>query len=220
MIDMIKAENLKTNPSANDIEIDKIEAEMKVKLPKVYRELLKYSNGFSIGFGLLIYGTNDIIERNLTWEIEEYAKGYIAVGDDGSGNIFLMEQDFNSTNLYVVDSGYINPEEANLVTSDFIKWITDGCIIHVVQSTANQTSFDTCDIILVTYPNGGSKDLLTIKNIVGLEMTTNELLKGSKKLPFVLARNISYGKAIKLVEKLGALGKVLRIEECKTRDGF
>jgi hypothetical protein len=212
VIDMRKVDNLKRNPSASAIEIDKIEIEMKVTLPKVYREFLKYSNGFSIGNGLLIYGTHDIIGRNLTWEIEAYAKGYIAVGDDGGSNIFLMEQKFNSTNVYVVDASYINPEETNRLTSDFIQWINDGCVIYMAQNTS-RAKFDTCDIVLEILPDGGLKDLLTIKNIVGLDITANELLKGSKKLPFVLVKNFPYGKATKIIEKLGTLGKVLRIEE-------
>ncbi|HBF36164.1 MAG TPA: 1,3-beta-glucan synthase regulator [Firmicutes bacterium] len=212
MIDSTKIDSLKKNPSADDIEIDTIETEMGVKLPEVYKELLKYSNGLSINYGVLIYGTQDFIERNLTWEIAEYAKGYIAVGDDGGGNVFLMERDPNSANLYIVDSGYINPNGANLVTSDFIKWINNGCVICKTQNTVNQTNFDTGDIILVTFPEGGLKELITIKNTFGLEVSTNELVKGSKKLPLVLVRDFPYGKATKLIEKLGALGKVLRIE--------
>ena len=61
---------------------------MKVELPNVHKDLLKYTNGFSIGGGLIIYGTDDIIERNETWEVTEYVNGYVAIGDDGSGNVF------------------------------------------------------------------------------------------------------------------------------------
>ncbi|UNK30959.1 hypothetical protein MNO09_00130 (plasmid) [Bacillus sp. N5-665] len=49
---------------------------------------MKYTNGFSIGGGLIIYGTDDIIERNETWEVTEYANGYVAIDDDGSGKVF------------------------------------------------------------------------------------------------------------------------------------
>jgi hypothetical protein len=210
MIDLITNKVCNINFPANDIEIAKIETEMKVKLPKAYMELLKYSNGFSTNNGLLIYGTHDIIERNLTWEIKEYAKGYIAVGDDGRGKVFLMKQAFNSTDLYIVDSGYMNPIEASLVTPDFLKWINGGCVINDSPNNADPIC-ETCSIILMTLPAGGSKDLLTIKNTFGLELTANELLKGSKKLPFVLVSNFPYGKAKKMVEKLGDLGDSLKI---------
>ena len=82
MIDLTKIPNVIKNTSASDIEIQEVEDLMKVKLPNVYRNLLGYSNGFSIGGGLVIYGTEDIVERNQNWEVDEYASGYISIGDE------------------------------------------------------------------------------------------------------------------------------------------
>lgn len=93
MIDLSKVSDLIINTAASDIKIQEIESLMNGKLPNVYKDLLRYINGFSIGGGLVIYGTDDIVERNKTWEINEYASGYISIGDDGGGNIFLMFQD-------------------------------------------------------------------------------------------------------------------------------
>jgi hypothetical protein len=53
-----------------------------------------------------------------------------------------------------------------------------------------------------------------------LDITANELLKGSKKLPFILVRNFPYGKATKIIGKLGTLGKVLRIDGCKKAEAM
>ncbi|TKI89099.1 SMI1/KNR4 family protein, partial [Bacillus cereus] len=86
MINLSNVSGLIKNKPANDIEIQEIEDVMKVELTNVHKDLLKYTNGFSIGGGLIIYGTDDIIERNETWEVTEYANGYVAIGDDGSGN--------------------------------------------------------------------------------------------------------------------------------------
>ncbi len=81
MINLSNVSGLIKNKPANDIEIQEIEDVMKVKLSNVHKDLLKYTNGFSIGGGLIIYGTDDIIERNETWEVVEYANGYVAIGD-------------------------------------------------------------------------------------------------------------------------------------------
>ncbi|SCC68746.1 Uncharacterized protein BC10311_06171 [Bacillus wiedmannii] len=88
MINLSRVSGLIKNKRANDIEIQEIEDVMKVELPNVHKDLLKYTNGFSIGGGLIIYGTDDIIERNETWEVTEYANGYVAIDDDGSGKVF------------------------------------------------------------------------------------------------------------------------------------
>jgi len=99
MIDLSKVPDLIRNTSARDIEIQEVEDLMKTTLPDAYKELLRYTNGFSNGGGLIIYGTEEIVERNETWEIDEYASDYVAIGDDGGGNVFLMLQDLEERNL-------------------------------------------------------------------------------------------------------------------------
>lgn len=215
MIDLSKISNLTKNPSASDSGIDAVENEMGAKLPKAYRELLRVADGFLTGKGVAIYGTEDIIERNETWEVEEYAKGYVAVGDDSGGTVFLMSKNIDAKELFAVDSGYMDPEGATLVTSDFTKWVADGCRINEPGSKV-QSYPDTCDVILVASPAGGSKDLLTIKNTLGLDMPIGELLKGSKNLPFLLMKGAPYGKTVTCLEQLGDLGKVLKLVPVET----
>lgn len=207
MIDLSKVTNIILNHSIDAAEIETLEREMNVNLPKVYRDLLKYTNGFSIDGGLTIYGTMNIIERNLTWEVDGYAKGYVAIGDDGGGNVFLMHQGSEAKDVFTVDSGDMNPGNARKLTSDFTRWVSEGCINKSEDKSINQISHDICDLVLVNTLSGGAKDLIQIKNIIGLEISMGELLKGSKKPPFVLVKDFPYGKARKLIEKLGSIGK-------------
>ena len=178
---------IKNNP-ANDIEIQEIEDVMKVELPNVHKDLLKYTNGFSIGGGLIIYGTDDIIERNETWEVTEYANGYVAIGDDGSGNVFLMSQGADVRAVRAVDSGDMNLNHATVVTLDFIDWVNTGCLNQKIQIIKEEIP-DTCNIVLIEIPNGGLKDLVKIKSVLALDISTGELLKGAP-----------YGKAKKKLE--------------------
>ena len=54
---------------------------------------------------------------------------------------------------------------------------------------------DTCNIVLIEIPNGGLKDLVKIKSVLALDISTGELLKGLKNLPFTLVKGAPYGKA-------------------------
>ena len=75
MINLSNIPDLIEKSAASDIEIQAVENRMNVTLPNVYKELLRCTNGFSIGGGLLIYGTEHIAERNEVWEVDEYARG-------------------------------------------------------------------------------------------------------------------------------------------------
>lgn len=212
MINLSKVSDLIKNTAASDIEIQEVENLLNLELPNVYKDLLKYTNGFSIGGGLVIYGTEDIVERNATWEVDEYASGFVAIGDDGGGNVFLMLQDAVEKEVLVIDSGDMNPSHADLVTSDFTKWVNSGCINEIEQKTTSIEFPDTCNILLVKTPNEGLKDLIKIKSVLGVEISTTDLLKGSKNPPYILAERFPYGKAKKLIEKLESAGAVLSIE--------
>ncbi|MCM3005237.1 SMI1/KNR4 family protein [Priestia koreensis] len=208
MIDLSKVPDLIGNSSAGDIEIQEVEDLMKTTLPDAYKELLRYTNGFSIGGGLIIYGTEDIVERNETWEVDEYASGYVAIGDGGGGNVFFMLQGTEERKVFIVDSGDMNPNHATLITSDFIKWVNSGCLSETDDNLAIDLPA-TCNIMLVKAPNGGLKDLVKIKSGLGIDISTSELLKASKHPPFILVEKFPYGKGKKLIEKLGPIGTVL-----------
>ena len=211
MINLSKVSDLAKSTAASDIEIQEVENLLKLELPNVYKDLLRYTNGFSIGGGLVIYGTENLVERNETWEVDEYASGFVAIGDDGGGNVFLMFQDADEKEVLVIDSGDMNPSHSNLVTSDFNKWVNSGCLNEIEQKTSIEIP-DTCNILLVKPPNEGLKDLIKIKNVLGIEISTADLLKGSKNPPFILVERFPYGKEKKLMEKLGSTSTVLSIE--------
>lgn len=116
-----------TYPPATDHQILHIEKRLNCQLPSAYIHVLKESNGLSFTNGVFIYGTEDILERNETWEVAEYAKGYIAIGDDSGGMVFLMAIKAENYRVFAVDGGDMNPQHATLVTSDLCKWRQDGC---------------------------------------------------------------------------------------------
>ncbi|OCA88117.1 1,3-beta-glucan synthase regulator [Bacillus sp. FJAT-27225] len=208
MLDLSKIPNLIKNQPASDGKILEVENLLDIKLPTIYKGLLKQSDGFSIDGGLTIYGTEDFVERNETWEVADYATGYISIGDDGGGNVFLMLQDYDTTEVLVVDSGDMNPQNASFITWDFSGWIRNGCLTE--EDIAGDQS-DYCTILIDRTPPGGLKDLARIKRELGITISTAELLKGSKNPPFILAENFPYGKARKMVEKLGDTGTVISL---------
>ncbi|WP_268361126.1 SMI1/KNR4 family protein [Bacillus altitudinis] len=118
------------NEPASDIHIKEAEAKLNMVFPHAYQVLLKQSNGCSIGGDLLLYGTEDIVERNKTWEVQQYASGYVAIGDDGGGRVFLMRQAEEEKKVWIVDAGVMEPQHVELMAENFLKWVSEGCIIE------------------------------------------------------------------------------------------
>ena len=68
MIHFSQIPNLVMNEPASDIHIKEAEAELNMMFPHAHQVLLKQSDGCSIGGDVLLYGTEDIVERNKTWK--------------------------------------------------------------------------------------------------------------------------------------------------------
>ncbi|MEC3761809.1 SMI1/KNR4 family protein [Bacillus pumilus] len=121
---------LHVNEPASDKHIKEAESQLNMVLPDAYKNLLKQTNGCSIGGDVLLYGTGDLVERNATWEVHHYANGYAAIGDDGGGQVFLMQQAEEEKKVWIVDAGVMDPQHAEMMTENLMKWVSDGCIIE------------------------------------------------------------------------------------------
>lgn len=207
-MDLSKIVGLIKNKPAKINEIMSAERELGIGLPKVYIDLLNSTNGLVNDNGIGVYGTDELIERNQTWEVNEYAKGYVAIGDDAGGKVLLMKYDINAREVIAVDSGYMNPyDKPEIITNNFEKWIYEGCVIE-----SEEISAKLCDIIIEKTPSGGTKDLLMIKKAFGVDISITEMFKESKQPPFTIIKEVSYEKAVSRMKALGGLADVLRLE--------
>lgn len=131
MIDVTQIPGLIINKPETDINIKETESQLNMLLPHAYKTLLKQTNGCSVEGDVLLYGTEDIVERNATWEVHHYASGYVAIGDDGGGRVLLMRQAEEEKKVWIVDAGVMDPQHAELVAEDLLSWISHGCFIEV-----------------------------------------------------------------------------------------
>ena len=211
-MDLSKIAGLEKNNPAKLEAIDLVENELGLVLPKAYRDLLSTANGFINSKGIVFYGTDDLVERNQTLEVNKYAQGYVAIGDDSGDKVFLMKSERGAKEVIAVDCGYMNPEdEPEILTADFAQWIAEGCIIASAFA-ATKPSVEPYNIVLIQAPAGGAKDLLTINKVLETDISIGELLQGSKQPPCIVMRNVPYAKAIARIKKLGPLGEMLRLE--------
>ncbi len=131
-----------------------------------------------------------------------------------------MKQDRNAYEVLITDSGYMNAQDPNAKILNFKNWIEEGCpeeteskeYLDMVGNGGSSVSYiEPYDVILVSAPKNGSKDLLILKKVFDLEMSIGDLLRGSKQLPFAIIRNITYAKALNRIEELGQLGDIIEL---------
>ncbi|WP_010248711.1 hypothetical protein [Acetivibrio cellulolyticus] len=83
-----------------------------------------------------------------------------------------MRQDRNAYEVYIIDCGYLNAQDPNAKISNFKNWVEEGCpdeseskeYIDIIGLRDHSVSYiEPYDVILVSAPKNGSKDLLVAK---------------------------------------------------------
>ncbi len=115
------------NPPAAETAIDQVEARSGVCWPDAYRALLRCANGIRFDNGLVIYPLDDVIERNQTLEVGDYAPGYLAIGDDSGGRAVMLS--LASGTVWLADMGSMDPDAMVPVSQSLPSWIAAGCLL-------------------------------------------------------------------------------------------
>jgi hypothetical protein len=106
--------------------VQRVERGFGFALPAMYLELLKESNGVSSD-RCLIYGTDEILERNETLEVKVYAPDFLAIGDDGGGRVALIDRTSRTQEVFVSGAGDMDPTRFTVVAAGLEDWVRTGC---------------------------------------------------------------------------------------------
>ncbi len=111
---------------ASMAEIQAAQAAVKHIFPADYVQLLRCSDGLIVPSGLcslILYATDELEERNATYEVDEYAPGFLAIGDDGRGQAILLDCTTSQASIYLVEHGSMRIEDAALISTTLREWI-------------------------------------------------------------------------------------------------
>jgi hypothetical protein len=112
-------------------EVQTAQAELPVVLPGEYLELLACSNGLvgNATPNVTLYSLADLPERNLTYEVHQYAPSLLLIGDDGGGRgIFLssLTSEAKVVPVVMVGFGAIGVDNPRQLAPSIELWAKEG----------------------------------------------------------------------------------------------
>ncbi|KAA2253955.1 hypothetical protein F0L68_31570 [Solihabitans fulvus] len=81
------------------------------------------SDGLLTAAGTAVYETGAIAERNTTYEVAEYAPGFVLIGDDSGGRGFLVRAGDAATAVFSSDLGDLDPADFQVEAADLAGWL-------------------------------------------------------------------------------------------------
>ncbi|MCX4744230.1 hypothetical protein OG455_01650 [Kitasatospora sp. NBC_01287] len=98
-------------------------AETAMSLPASLLALWSVRDGLLAASGIAVYSAGCIGERNATYEVAQYAPGFLLVGDDSGGRGFLLRAGDPDSAVFSSDLGDLDPADFDVVFADFASWI-------------------------------------------------------------------------------------------------
>jgi SMI1 / KNR4 family (SUKH-1) len=109
--------------TATDQQIAEAENDLEIKFPEEYRLLLSCSNGLLANDLVNLYSTDEIAERNSTFEIGKYLPGYLMIGDDCGGSGIFLDAGSNPSPVYLMGHGSLSLSDAVVLAPSLTDWI-------------------------------------------------------------------------------------------------
>ncbi len=185
----------------------------KNEIPLSYLDFLRYTNGYLFDTSsTLLYSSYEIVERNITSEVNIYLPEYIAIGDQDGDKIILMNKRSTAKKVYIADSSSISMENFQFCEkyddlSLFVEFCKEPSIVS--DDIDSEALYD----VILNSPITEKRIILELKNIFSYTGTVGILLKNCQNPPFVMKHRINYGLAKKLINQNSEFSKYLIIKK-------
>lgn len=114
------------NPPAPQAALASLPGRLACRLPEDYADFLAETDGI-IADRFILYSCEDLPERNATFEVAEYAPGFVAIGDDNGGTAIMMRAGPGSSPVLIVGHGSMQPADMVQVADSLDAWLATGC---------------------------------------------------------------------------------------------
>ena len=164
-----------------------------------YRDFVDKLDGDSpIGEIVWIYSWASVEERNSTHEMDTYLPSHVSIGSDSGGREFLLRRD-GSMEVYLCDSGSLGSMEPEMVHSDIVEWISDGCPLR--EDDDEEPSLPlSAPIWLIRQPADGLKGMLELRKALGQSWPASDLRTMMSSLPALLLEDGQPYRTIRTLE--------------------
>lgn len=152
--------------------------------PDYLQFLASHPSDSAIGEVVVLYGHEQIEERNDTHEVVKHVPDYICIGNDSGDNEFLLKRDGNAT-VYWKDPGCFNNPAFELIHPTFQIWVEGGCPLPKVP----ESPIPLQGIVwLLSTPPAGIKDMFRLKAMLGETWSVPQMKEYLAHTPVILRR--------------------------------
>ncbi|RBL88829.1 SMI1/KNR4 family protein [Chitinophaga flava] len=127
-----------------DKQLKHIETALGITLPGAYIRFLETqqsSESLLVTDLVTLYGTDDLIERNQTYAVQQYLPSYISIGDDSGGQGIFLDTSSTQATVYTTGYGALDPDCMEVLNDDFTEWTRQGYSLNIIRESPGVLAF-------------------------------------------------------------------------------
>ena len=185
---------MEKNAPATKEDIQYVKKQINETIPKLYKEVMSYSNGISMSLCVL-YDTSTIIESYECNEFSINMPGYISIGNDNGDRELLMKAEKETALCGFLDATEIGNYEVE-EWFDFKSWVESGC-----EMEGDEEDSEYGKVYIVKVPDDKLKFLAETKKLFALPFSTGVLYKKINHLPCAIVDDMKEALADTIIKK-------------------
>ncbi|MEU7590907.1 hypothetical protein AB0A95_32010 [Micromonospora sp. NPDC049230] len=179
----------------------RVEAQVGVRPPEALLDVWTGARPVDAAADVSLYGPDEIAERNLTYEISDYAPGLLLIGDDGGGAGLFVARNDPAPEVVLIGLGAVGSDDGTRV-GRLSGLAVDGFRSMKSAEDVGDEAAPTGPIDILVTHRPGMKALMEIRRLFHLSLPISALIAADAHYPMVVLTDVYYGK---YAEALGQL---------------
>jgi hypothetical protein len=181
--------------------IRQVEAQVGARPPEALLDVWTGATPVDAAVDVSLYGPAEIAERNLTYEVREYAPHLLLIGDDGGGQGLFVARNKPDPETLLIGLGALGSDGGTPI-GRLSSLAADGFrAVHRV-GTREGVPVPTGPIdVMITRPPG-VKALVEIRKLLRLSLPISKLAGPDVQFPMVVLTNVRYAKYAENISQL------------------
>ncbi|WP_433126616.1 hypothetical protein ACQPWW_27915 [Micromonospora sp. CA-240977] len=187
-----------------------VEAQVGVRPPEALLDVWTGERPVDAAADVSVYGPDEIAERNLTYEISDYAPDLLLIGDDGGGDGLFVATNDPDPEVVLIGLGAVGTSDGTRV-GRLSGLVAEGFRSINSAEDVRDAATPTGPIDVLVTHRPGVKALVEIRKLLHLSVPISALTAADAHYPMVVLTDVYHGRYAEAINQVNLRHQCLAV---------
>ncbi|MEU4476401.1 hypothetical protein [Micromonospora sp. NPDC023888] len=178
----------------------RVEAQVGVRPPEALLDVWTGVRPVDDDGDVYVYGPDEIAERNLAYEVPEYAPGLLLIGNDGGGDGLFVATNDPDPEVVLIDLGAVGTSDGTRAGRLSVLAAEGFRSIDSTEDARLEAAAGPIDVLVTHRP--GVKAVMEMRKLLHLSLPISALTAADAQFPMVVLTDVYYAKYGEAISQL------------------